>query len=87
MDKTNTTQSKRRQLKGEVVSAKMDKTVVVKVDRTLLHSKYLKRFTVSKRYKAHDEANAYKEGDLVLIEEARPMSKTKRWRVVSKLNA
>ncbi|PIQ67573.1 30S ribosomal protein S17 [Candidatus Uhrbacteria bacterium CG_4_10_14_0_2_um_filter_41_7] len=77
-----TIQSKRRRLKGEVVSDKMDKTVVVKVDRTVIHSKYLKRYTISKRYKAHDEENEAKTGDLVTIEETRPLSKGKRWRIV-----
>ncbi len=81
MSNENTTN--RRQLKGVVVSDKMDKTVVVRVDRTVVHSKYLKRFTVSKRFKAHDEKNEAKVGDLVTIEETRPISKDKRWRVVT----
>lgn len=79
-DKTK--QSNRRRLKGEVVSDKMDKTVVVKVDRTVVHPKYLKRYTVSKRFKAHDATNEVKTGDLVTIEETRPLSKGKRWRIV-----
>lgn len=83
---TNTQTAKRRRLKGVVVSDKMDKTVVVRVDRTVLHSKYLKRYTKSKRYKAHDEQNAAKVGDLVTIEETRPMSKDKRWRIVNQTN-
>jgi len=74
----------RRRLDGVVVSDKMDKTVVVRVDRTVMHSKYLKRFTKSERYKAHDEKNEYKVGDLVTIEETRPMSKDKNWRVITK---
>ena len=77
-----TKQTTRRRLKGEVVSDKMDKTVVVKVDRTVVHPKYLKRYTVSKRFKAHDEGNEAKTGDLVTIEETRPLSKGKRWRIV-----
>lgn len=80
----NKTQSNRRRLNGEVVSNKMDKTVVVRVDRTVIHSKYLKRFTVSKKYKAHDEQNQCQVGDVVTIEETRPFSKTKNWRVVTK---
>lgn len=72
----------RRRLNGVVVSDKMDKTVVVRVDRTVMHSKYLKRFTISKRYKAHDEDNSSKVGDKVTIEEIRPLSKDKRFRVV-----
>ena len=74
----------RRRLNGTVVSDKMDKTVVVRVDRTVVHPKYLKRYTVSKRYKAHDEANTAKTGDEVTIEETRPLSKGKRWRLVNK---
>ena len=74
----------RRRLQGTVMSDKMDKTVVVRVDRTVVHPKYLKRFTLSKKVKAHDAENAYKVGDEVIIEEARPMSKDKRWRVISK---
>ncbi len=74
----------RRRLDGTVVSDKMDKTVVVRVDRTVVHPKYLKRYTVSKRYKAHDDENTYKAGDEVTIEETRPYSKDKRFRVVGK---
>jgi small subunit ribosomal protein S17 len=72
-----------RKLKGIVVSAKMDKTVVVKVDRYVAHKKYGKRFVVSKKYKCHDEKNQYKTGDQVIFVECRPLSKDKRWRVVS----
>lgn len=72
----------RRQLIGIVVSDKMDKTAVVKVDRTVLHSKYLKRFTKSKKYKAHDAKNKAKVGDKVVIEETRPISKDKSWRII-----
>ncbi|EKD46998.1 MAG: 30S ribosomal protein S17 [uncultured bacterium] len=72
----------RRQLKGVVSSDKMDKTAVVKVDRTVLHSKYLKRFTKSKKYKVHDPENKAKIGDKVVIEETRPISKDKNWRII-----
>jgi len=75
-------QTKRRRLKGVVVSNKMEKTAVVKVDRTVLHSKYLKRFTKSQRYKAHDENNTAKVGDSVVMEECRPLSKDKTWRII-----
>ncbi len=75
-------QSKRRRLIGVVVSDKMEKTAVVEIDRTVLHSKYLKRFTKSKRYKAHDEENKAKVGDRVVIEECRPLSKDKSWRII-----
>jgi len=75
--------TKRRQ-EGTVVSDKMEKTVVVRVDRVKTHSKYLKQYTVSKRYKAHDEKEEAKVGDKVIIEETRPYSKEKRWRVIAK---
>ena len=64
---------------GRVVSDKMDKTVVVSVDSVRRHPLYHKRITRSKKFLAHDEANACKPGDLVRIEETRPMSKRKRW--------
>ncbi len=77
----------KRRLQGVVVSDKMDKTAIVRVDRTVIHSKYLKRFTISKRYKAHDEANAFHVGDVVTIEECRPLSRDKRWRIVTEKTA
>lgn len=64
---------------GRVVSDKMDKTVVVSVDSVRRHPLYHKRITRSKKFLAHDESNACKPGDLVRIEETRPMSKRKRW--------
>ena len=64
---------------GRVVSDKMDKTVVVSVDSVRRHPLYHKRITRSKKFVAHDENNACKPGDLVRIEETRPMSKRKRW--------
>ncbi len=67
---------------GVVVSDKMDKTVVVKVEKIKIHPKFKKHYRVHKKYKAHDEKNQCKEGDLVVIEESRPLSKEKRWRVV-----
>ena len=73
----------RRQLQGTVVSDANDKTVVVKVDRRVMHPVYKKFITRSKKYHAHDEENRSKVGDLVKIEECRPISKNKRWRVVS----
>jgi len=84
MDKDKTTEGK-RQLKGVVTSDKMDKTVVVTVSNEKRHKKYLKYYTVSRRLKAHDENNEYKVGDSVIIEESRPLSKEKRWRVVEKI--
>ncbi|HLC64440.1 MAG TPA: 30S ribosomal protein S17 [Patescibacteria group bacterium] len=75
-----------RKLEGAVVSDKMDKTVVVKVDRQVTNKKYQKKYTVSKKYKCHDARNEYKEGDQVVIVACRPLSKDKRWRVFKKLN-
>jgi len=73
---------KRRELVGVVVSDKMDKTVVVKVDRKVPHPLYGKHIIKSKKYHAHDEKNECREGDVVVIRETRPLSKTKRWVVV-----
>jgi len=72
----------RRRLKGVVVSDKMQKTVVVEVARIKKHSRYLRRYDVHKKYKAHDAKGEAKIGDTVLIEETRPLSKDKRWRVI-----
>jgi len=66
---------------GVVVSDKMTKTRVVMIERVYRHPRYERVITRSKRLKAHDETNASKVGDRVLIEEARPMSKDKRWRI------
>ena len=70
-----------RQLTGRVVSDKMDRTVTVLVERRVTHPLYGKIVTRSKKYHAHDETNECKEGDLVAIEECRPISRTKNWRV------
>jgi small subunit ribosomal protein S17 len=67
---------------GVVVSDKMDKTVTVRVERQIVHPKYEKIVRVSKSYKAHDEENSAHIGDTVRIMETRPLSKTKRWRLV-----
>jgi len=72
----------KRKFEGTVVSDKGDKTIVVEIKRTKSHSKYLKRYTVSKRYKVHDPENKYKVGDQVIFVECRPISKDKRWRVI-----
>lgn len=85
MENTNNTKLKKRSFKGMVVSDKMDKTIVVRVDRTVLHSKYLKRHTRSERFKVHDEKGEFKVGDKIEFEECRPLSKEKRWRAVNKL--
>jgi len=70
-----------RQLTGRVVSDKMNKTITVLVERRVTHPLYGKIVTRSKKYHAHDETNECKTGDLVTIEECRPLSKTKAWRV------
>ena len=74
--------SGRRVLTGLVVSDKMDKTVVVEVTRRVKHPKYRKYINRTKSFKAHDEDNAFKAGDRVVIQESRPLSRTKRWVVV-----
>ncbi len=75
----------KKQLTGIVVSDKMQKTVVVRVDRLKEHPKYHRRFKVSKKYKAHDEKKEYKIGDKVIIEETTPISKDKKWMVLKKI--
>lgn len=70
-----------RALTGRVVSDKMDKTVTVLVERRVKHPLYGKVIRLSKKYHAHDEANECHEGDVVVIEECRPLSKTKAWKV------
>lgn len=72
----------KRKLEGKIVSDKMEKTVVVAVERIFAHPAYRKRVRMTKRYKAHDESGA-KVGDEVVIEETRPLSRDKRWRVVA----
>ncbi len=67
---------------GIVTSTKSDKTVVVTVHRYVRHPKYLKRYRISKKFHAHDEDSKCKEGDTVIIEETRPLSKLKHWKVI-----
>ena len=74
-------QTKPRILVGNVVSDKQDKTVVVAVDKFKLNPKYHKKFKVTKRYQAHDEKNQYHQGDRIAIEESKPISKNKKWKV------
>ena len=71
----------KKQLKGKIVSNKMDKTVVVEVERIKEHKKYKKRYKVHKKYKAHTEAEL-NIGDKVVIEECLPISKDKKWKVI-----
>lgn len=72
----------KKKFSGVVVSDKMDKTIVVRVDRIVLHAHYNKRVTMSRRYKVHDEKESFKVGDHVNFVECRPLSAEKRWRVV-----
>jgi small subunit ribosomal protein S17 len=70
-----------RRLKGKIISDKMNKTRTVAVDRLKKNKRYLKYIKVTKKYKAHDENEEYKKGDEVIIEETRPLSKEKRWKI------
>ncbi len=72
----------KRILQGVVVSDKTDKTVVVRVERRFTHPVFQKTVRRAKKYHAHDEANAKKEGDVVRIQECKPISKNKRWEVI-----
>jgi small subunit ribosomal protein S17 len=73
----------KRILQGQVVSDKQDKTIVVRVERRVMHPVYKKFVTRSKKYAAHDEANHFKVGDTVRIQECRPISKNKCWVVLA----
>jgi small subunit ribosomal protein S17 len=77
----------RRVLQGRVVSDKSQKTITVLVERRVMHPLYKKFITRSKKYHAHDEENRCKVGDLVRIRECRPLSKTKRWEVITEAQA
>ena len=77
--------SHRKERLGEVISDKMDKTIIVRVERRFRHSKYRKVITRYKKFYAHDEKGDAKVGDRVRIQETRPLSKTKSWRLVEVL--
>ncbi len=77
----------KRILQGTVVSDVNDKTVVVLVERRFIHPLYKKTVRRTKKYHAHDENNEYKVGDVVRIEECRPISRKKRWRVIERVEA
>ena len=77
--------NRRKVRTGVVTSDKSDKTVTVRVERQFAHPLYTKQVRKTKKYHAHDEENQYKEGDVVRIVETRPLSKTKRWRVLGLL--
>jgi len=83
---TTPVQGQRKTKVGRVVSDKMDKTIVVSVERLTRHRLYKRVMKASTKFAAHDEANEAKIGDTVLIEESRPLSATKRWRLVSVLS-
>ncbi|AVL71862.1 30S ribosomal protein S17 [Oligella urethralis] len=87
MSETQTTEKRQRTLIGKVVSNKMDKTIVVRVDRRVKHPLYGKFVNRSKNYKAHDEENQYNEGDTVEIAEGRPISKDKSWTAIRLVEA
>lgn len=76
----------RRILEGNVVSTKMDKTIVVEVERKYMHPLYKKFIRTTKKYHAHNVDNSIKEGDTVKIRETRPISKTKTWEVLTEEN-
>ena len=80
-EKTTTDRGSRKTRVGTVVSAKMDKTAIVAVERRVSHPLYGKQVARTKKYYAHDEDNAAHEGDVVRIVETRPLSKLKRWRL------
>jgi len=75
----------KRNLQGIVVSDKMGKTRVVAVTRLKKHPRYHKYYKVTKNFKAHDEKNEYRTGDKVLIQETKPISKDKRWKIVERI--
>lgn len=74
--------NKRKEIQGRVVSDKRDKTITILVERKIKHSLYGKVMKTSKKFQAHDENNECKMGDIVRVMETRPLSKTKRWRLV-----
>lgn len=82
---TETAQKNKRKLQGKIVSDKMQKTVVVEVEYWKTNKKYRKQYKMARRFKAHSENNEYKTGDAVIIEESRPLSREKRWVVISKV--
>lgn len=84
MEKTNKVKSIRK-YKGIVVSDKMEKTIVVRVERKMKHPKYGKIIKSHKKYHVHDEKNEFAIGDEVLFQESKPYSKTKKWQVIEKV--
>ncbi|MBU0540518.1 30S ribosomal protein S17 [Patescibacteria group bacterium] len=90
-DQTATNQTKgkaaRRHLRGVVVSTGMAKTAVIQIDRRIQHPKYGKYFTLSNKFKVHDEHGKAHVGDVIEVEETRPLSKDKRWRYIKTIKA
>ena len=84
MSEEATANKVQRKIVGRVVSDKMDKTVTVEVTRRIKHPKYHKYITRRKNFKAHDEQNDCKVDDVVVIQESRPLSRTKRWVVIER---
>ncbi len=76
---------KKRKLEGVVVGDKMAKTRVVAIERLKKHPKYSRYYRVTKRFKAHDENNEFKIGDVVILEETRPISREKRWKIIGRI--
>ncbi len=83
---TQSKEKKTRKIVGTITSDKMMKTRVVAVERLKKHPKYQTYYRVTSTFKAHDEANEYKTGDKVTIEETRPISKDKRWKITGKVS-
>jgi small subunit ribosomal protein S17 len=82
MSEQNLARTQRKERTGEVISDKMTKTIIVRVERRFRHPQFKKVVTSYKKFVAHDEKSEAKVGDRVRIEETRPLSKTKRWRLV-----
>jgi small subunit ribosomal protein S17 len=75
----------KKQLIGKIISDKMQKTVVVEVERMKESLKYKRRYKTHKRYKAHNETGEFKFGDTIIIEECNPISKDKKWKAIKKI--
>lgn len=84
MSKAKKNEKKRKRLQGRIVSVKMQKTLVVEVSRIIVHPVYKKRLIRSKNYKVHYAKGEYKVGDKIQIEESSPLSKDKRWVVITR---
>ncbi len=83
---TKSVEKKIKVIRGKVISDIMDKTVVVDIERVKTHNLYHKKYTLNKKYKAHDEKNEYKNGDTVEIAPTKPISKDKKYIVINKIS-